>query len=701
MEYSDALQALENATGRLNELTKMKNQLEDRSKALSDVIAKVSEQRRKQQTGEKLQAQMENADEVLETAQAKQDEAKKRYSEASGKCVSLERELEKLDESWNEVYMPYYVENSNSDAANSNVDEQNLNLDDVNSILKNENANVEKILDMEGEFLGLKELLDKENSDLGDKEALLKTYRNSMDKCVKAIEYRGSSFDEIKAKVDNGEIENFGQSRMYEIKDEINGALASTSAKRGELDSLNAMMNRLAGSIEHGIGKIKENYGEYEKITCANPEEYIRQHKNQADSIAENIKNVKAELAKIDKEQKDIYVWDKDLERIITNAGMTVPSEDEVEKLVRNENSNVTPSEIESDIAGEAFDYKNIDISSYEGVAKDYDRLLKQISRKKDEFEKRRSTLANLLEGFGAGQLADEIRDTLEMPSTGAETLSMAERLNETTGLIALEKERVSKGIADMERIKDNFENRCIQTCCNIKTDLDRLPRLSTIRMGEETISIVGLSIPYVPEDSYKERMSAYIDETVDMAESFPTQDERLRYIRNRLTWKRMFSVIVTDMNSIRVNLYKRERIKDQSRYLRYEEAVGSTGQSQGIYIQFLIAVINYISSINAAGNAGVIGKTIFIDNPFGAAKDIYIWEPIFELLKTNHVQLIVPARGATPAITGRFDVNYVLGQKMTDGRQTTVVVDYYSKTDVSKMEYTRMDYEQTSLFFE
>jgi hypothetical protein len=522
-----------------------------------------------------------------------------------------------------------------------------------------------------------------------------------MDKCVKAIEYRGSSFDEIKAKVESGEIENLGQSRMYEIKDEINVALASTSAKRGELDSLNAMMNRLEGSIEHGIGKLKENYGEYEKITCANPEEYIRQHKNQADSIAENIKSVKGELAKIDKEQKDIYVWDKDLERIITNAGMTLPSEEEVQKLVKNENSNVTTSEIESDIAEKAVDYKNIDISSYEGVAKDYDRLLKQILRKKDEFEKRKVTLSNLLEGYGAGQLADEIRDTLEMPSTGAETLSMADRLNETTGLIALEKERVSKGIADMERIKDNFENRCIQTCCNIKTDLDRLPRLSTIRMGEETISIVGLSIPYVAEDSYKERMSAYIDETVDMAESFPTQEERLRYIRNRLTWKRMFSVIVTDMNSIRVNLYKRERIKDQSRYLRYEEAVGSTGQSQGIYIQFLIAIINYISSINAAGNAGIIGKTIFIDNPFGAAKDIYIWEPIFELLKTNHVQLIVPARGATPAITGRFDVNYVLGQKMTDGRQTTVVVDYYSKTNVSKMEYTRMDYEQTSLFFE
>mgnify|MGYP000775535835 CR=1 FL=1 len=250
-----------------------------------------------------------------------------------------------------------------------------------------------------------------------------------------------------------------------------------------------------------------------------------------------------------------------------------------------------------------------------------------------------------------------------------------------------------------MEQIKDNFENRCIQTCSNIKNELDRLHKLSTITMDDETISIISLSVPYIKEELYKERMSSYIDETVIMAESFKEPSERLKYIRNRLTWKRLFSVIVTDMNAVRIDLYKRERIKDQSRYLKYEEAVGSTGQSQGIYIQFLIAVINYISSINASSKDGaVLGKTIFIDNPFGAAKDIYIWEPIFKLLKTNHVQLIVPARGATPAITGRFDVNYILGQKLIDSRQQTVVVDYYSKTSQAQMEYTRMDYNQVTL---
>jgi hypothetical protein len=321
--------------------------------------------------------------------------------------------------------------------------------------------------------------------------------------------------------------------------------------------------------------------------------------------------------------------------------------------------------------------------------------------RRLDEFAKRREKLVEGLERLEAHELAQQIRTSVNAPGDAAQTKELVQHLSETNTLIALEKTRVSKGIEDMEQIKENFEIRCIQTCCNIKSELDRLPKLSCVTMDNEVIEMVGLKIPYVKEELYRANMSMYIDETVTVAESFKEPQERLKYIRNRLTWKRLFSVIVTDMNSIRVHLYKRERIKDQSRYLRYEEAVGSTGQSQGIYIQFLIAVINYISSINAdIQKQPVIGKTIFIDNPFGAAKDIYIWEPIFALLKTNHVQLIVPARGATPAITGRFDVNYCLGQKLAGGRQQTVVVDYYSSAKNEAAEYVKMDYEQEEFRF-
>ena len=62
-------------------------------------------------------------------------------------------------------------------------------------------------------------------------------------------------------------------------------------------------------------------------------------------------------------------------------------------------------------------------------------------------------------------------------------------------------------------------------------------------------------------------------------------------------------------------------------------------------------------------------------------------------------MQLIVPTRGATPAIIGKFDVNYLLGQKMVGQKQQTVIVDYRSKIDVEEAEYVKMEYEQATLF--
>lgn len=100
-------------------------------------------------------------------------------------------------------------------------------------------------------------------------------------------------------------------------------------------------------------------------------------------------------------------------------------------------------------------------------------------------------------------------------------------------------------------------------------------------------------------------------------------------------------------------------------------------------------------------GQGELLRKVIFIDNPFGAAKDVYIWEPIFAMLKSNHVQLIVPARGVTPAITGRFEVNYILGQKIIGGKSQTVVVDYRSQVEEDMLEYKELEYIQSTFNFD
>lgn len=325
-----------------------------------------------------------------------------------------------------------------------------------------------------------------------------------------------------------------------------------------------------------------------------------------------------------------------------------------------------------------------------------YQRLRTEIQRKREGFERDKEKTVESLNLLSASELSEAIRTETGIPTTASEAGELMGQLAETAQIVRLEKERIEKTIRDMVQIKEKFERQCLQRCVSIKAELERFPVYSRIVLDGKQIPTVMLQIPYVKEEMYAQRMSEYIDDIVARTDDYSTQEERVAYIRQQLSWKRLFSVIVTDMNSIRLKLYKRERVKEQSRYLKYGEAVGSTGQSQGIYIQFLIGVINYISMVYSGGGDGSnLKKVIFIDNPFGAAKDIYIWQPIFELLRKNHVQLIVPTRGATPAITGKFDINYILGQKMIDKMQQTVVVDYSSNVDVASMEYEKLEFEQ------
>lgn len=651
-------EAKEQLTGQLSQTRADIEEKENSCRLLSQIIEMNSSIDKKYEKLKGLKADSEAARNRVYEYEEAVSSAGVEYEAARDFEDSTRKAYEKIVKSWEEQYAPYYDENVSIETD-----------DDTSRLDKDE---------IESRFTGLKTALSQKNSDFSDKQALMNHLSASMNKCRDAIEYRGYIFDDIKAKYEAGEIIAAGSQQLRNAKDALNNLVGASDSVREELEAQEALLNRLEGSIAHGINQIENNYGSFNEFPCDAPEEFITQHKALIKKLEDNTKVQEKTRRQMSDSLKDILVCRKDLERIVSDAGMQIPEEFRPE-----------------DVAG-----ITANLTEYEAVHKEYASINRLEYKKVDEFNKNKTKLIDLLNGFNAVELADEVRISLNVPENVAKTRSMIESLNETNTFIQLEKDRVAKGIEDMQMIKDNFENRCIQTCSNIKTELDRLPQLSNINLDGEQIAIISLQIPYIKEELYKEKMSEYIDETVFMAESFKEQAERLKYIRNRLSWKRLFSVIVTDMNSIRINLYKRERIKDQSRYLRYEEAVGSTGQSQGIYIQFLIAIINYISNMNSSGNEGVEGKTIFIDNPFGAAKDIYIWEPIFKLLATNHVQLIVPARGATPAITGRFDVNYILGQKLVDSRQQTVVVDYYSSTKETELEYTRMDYEQATFDF-
>ena len=529
--------------------------------------------------------------------------------------------------------------------------------------------------DIDAKASALRKILGEGAGNLSDKEALLETLAKGMKKCEQDIQYAGADMETAAALYETNRHGSLSVQERMKLKADISDIAKKLEDINRIQDDQNARKNRIEGGIEHARMQYEAKYGEFVRNEIDNPQAFIVSHRNAMSVIKEEMLKTRKAIKELETADRDMVIREKELSRAVENAGM---------------DPNVTPKTARS---GDTFDANQ--------VMKSYSELEREELTLKNNYLRKKQILLTKLEECKAYELAHEFRDSLTVPQDVFDATRLRAGIDETIECIVLERDRIEKSLSDMELIKDSFENRCIQICSNIRTELDRLSKLSRITLDDEQISIVSLSVPYIAESMYKDRMSVYVNETVAGAETFKNAEEKLKYIRQRLSWKRLFSVIVTDMNSIRLNLYKREHIKDQSRYLKYEEAVGSTGQSQGIYIQFLIAIINYIASINAVGKDGsVTGKTIFIDNPFGAAKDVYIWEPIFKMLKTNHVQLIVPARGTTPAITGMFDVNYILGQKMVGQMQQTVVVDYRSQVHTEEMEYNPLDYEQVTFDF-
>lgn len=575
-------------------------------------------------------------------------------AESEARLKALEKKQAELNSEWDLNYKSYY-----------NIDEEYeiLTLSDE---------------ELKARFTAMLETGEGDGKAIEDKRLLMDTLIISMERSLKAIEKRGISVKTLTDYESKNLLYVSDEKVIASCRESIENAKGQINESETRLRDKISAINRLEGSIEYAVKNIEAAFGRYTEEEATLSE------------IISNLENGEEVLARLEKEAKDC---DEEYKRYFRQQGYMIDLYKDVKRIVNT-------NDISLKKAVPMLEDKEKLRDIFEENLLKFDRSSKNLERVKNELIKFKGNTATALDQMEVYELAQTIRDDVVIPYDYDEAKVLMENLKSISVYISLERDRVGKSLTDMETIKANFEEQCLQRCLDVRTELDKLPKLSRIIADGEAIQMVGLTVPYVKNEFLKQRMSEYIDRIVEQADDYDNDKERIKYIRNSLALKKMFGVIVTDMNAIKLSLYKRERIKEQSRYLKYEEAVGSTGQSQGIYIQFLVSIINYISGMYQMGNEDMRTKTIFIDNPFGAAKDVYIWEPIFALLKANNVQLIVPARGATPAITGRFDVNYILGQQMSGGRQLTVVTDYTSRVDQEEMEYQDLEYEQVSFDF-
>ncbi len=591
---------------------------------------------------EQAKRQKELSDQKLSEVKKQQQTLSEQYQQA----VSVKEQSEK---EWHELYAPYFMHEHTEEAEVGEWDQEKLHT----------------------EFCGLKAAAEKHLGDATAKKQLADGKRQMAEALYKNIRKRGfepETFTQTAEPVSAPDKEKLAQ--MSAAAEHLAEQIAEN-----EQQLRTAMMagERMAGSLSYAKQNAEALYGTFVPIDIVGGdfEGYIALEK---EALARW-------RTKADEEEKNI-------QKAMRYVRLAEDTKKDIERMMEDEQ--ITVGRITESLPA-GTDLRSAGIK----IRKLYGQMKQMLAARREVYLDDRQKAVENLSQLEAVELASTLKG-IAMPKTAIETEQLMTNLADTAKIIRLEKERIAGAIHEMEQIKGNFEKQCLQRCASIKAELERFPMYSKINMDGKQVPMIRLRIPYVPETQYEERMAAYIDEIISSTDQLAAQEERADYIHRQLSMKRLFSVIVEDMNRIRLNLYKRERIREQSRYLRYEEAVGSTGQSQGIYIQFLIGVINYIAMVTSGGEDGSdMKKVIFIDNPFGAARDVYIWQPIFELLKANQVQLIVPTRGATPAITGMFDINYILGQRMIDRVQQTVVVDYNSHVDVDQMNFEPIEFEQ------
>ena len=532
---------------------------------------------------------------------------------------------------------------------------------------------------LEEELDGAVAAFEKENKDVAEKSQTLQAIREQITVCLRELKSRKADMVQLEML--------YAEQKLAEVSD------AEIEVQKEQLEQEETLLER----CEEAVSKLM--------LTCT-------KHQSQADMLAEQIRKefyrierlpVAAGTIEMEKErQKDLQQQcERALSELLRQQKETAKAQEEIQMLLGKVTWTIEEHHL-NDLSTKTLpgfvilDWKETEQQIMQG----WQKMKTKKTAAENAFAKAKAWCEETLTGLGAGSFALQMKEQISVPQSFEEADRTISRLEEACVMIQMGRDQIEESLRDIEKIKSSFENQCLQRCNTIRMELDKFPKLSSIMMDETLTQIVRLKIPYVREDQQQMQISNYLEQVIENLGKYETEQEKKKYLIQELSMKRLFSAIVTDMNRISLELYKRERIKEQSRHLRYEEAVGSTGQSQGIYIQFLIAIINYIASIHSChSNESSLKKVIFIDNPFGAAKDTYIWEPIFAMLAANRVQLIVPTRGATPAIIGKFDVNYLLGQKMVGQRQQTVIVDYRSKIDTEEMEYVKMEYEQATLF--
>lgn len=325
---------------------------------------------------------------------------------------------------------------------------------------------------------------------------------------------------------------------------------------------------------------------------------------------------------------------------------------------------------------------------------KEYHRYQTDIQQQCAKWEDRIKTIHTETAAFVIHEPLEEL-SKISKPVSASQCFTRKEAFAEYIANIEEQMEKINNDIIKLESYQQDFVRRCIQRAELILGHLRKIESLSRIEVYGRRINMIELKLQEFEEKEKHLRMKAHIDGIVrEISEEGMIDRKR---VAAKLSTKELIAQIV-DLDKAAVRLYKIESIPENSRFYRWEQAIGSEGQNNSLYFIFAACLISFIRMLSITNTSLRTKKVIIADNPFGATSAVYLWDPMFKIMKQNDIQLIAPGHRIPREITSRFGVSYLLNQDiLQDGRMRVVVKDVRVEEEQELLRY--VDAEQISLF--
>lgn len=311
----------------------------------------------------------------------------------------------------------------------------------------------------------------------------------------------------------------------------------------------------------------------------------------------------------------------------------------------------------------------SVELVSYKELKEQLKNGQSSVEKSKEKFTRtKEKVLSNVNDMEVALYFKNTIRNKLFVANNLKEAEFNAKALEKYSNQLLSRIKDQQEQVDSLKNIEENVVTQALGIAKMYKDYIKKFPMLSKIKFNDEIYEMIRINFnkcEYKDEQAEYE-MRHYIKTLIQDIEN-----EKISKIDlvDCLTPAVLLNKVI-DMKVIKMEMRKIDEDGLQ-KYLRWEQIEASDGETNAIFIVFLVVLMSYIRDIVIDRKDINTSKMLIIDNPFGSTSSPYLWEAIGLILEKNNVQLICPGHSFDANIMKYFPINIILTmEKSTSGRK-------------------------------